>query len=233
MRFLILTLTLLFLGVSSTPAYSQAALGLGATGIWQSFDSVDCNAGDSTITYSMFVVNNGTSSFEGTILIQGLYNSDTNIYVLGDMEFTPGDPLPAEDSVFISVVDEVRAPYIGGDNIIVVWPQALLQPFVQTTDSGIVELWVVNCPVSVEPKLILQNRFSYWPNPSSEALNYKVNEDLEKFEGVRIIDLNGKVVSESKQPLARITLDNFENGLYLLEVRFNDGIRGTFKIIKY
>lgn len=76
------------------------------------------------------------------------------------------------------------------------------------------------------------NQFAIYPNPSSNLLNIKGNTMIDK---VSLIDLNGRILKEfnfNTQTLhAQLDLTDLTNGIYFLEIKFDQG-NTIKKIIK-
>ena len=64
-----------------------------------------------------------------------------------------------------------------------------------------------------------QNIFSIYPNPSSSTINIDYNEH---FSTIRIIDIQGKVVLQSKQKT--IDINSLENGIYVIQIETENGV---------
>jgi len=81
---------------------------------------------------------------------------------------------------------------------------------------------------NVERSNINNNIFVY-PNPVQNILTIR-NEGL-IIKGIKIIDLTGRVISEIESSQTRINVSSLSNGIYVLEVRTNEGV-GFNRFIK-
>ncbi|GAB1417969.1 hypothetical protein MASR2M12_07340 [Bacteroidales bacterium] len=84
----------------------------------------------------------------------------------------------------------------------------------------------------IEEGLVLKN----WPNPVAEKLNIQLDEHQFTGDAVsyRIIDLNGRIVNEGifEKALQQIDVNDFHQGIYLVQVYREGLLKGTIKFIK-
>ena len=101
-----------------------------------------------------------------------------------------------------------------------------------TGNNGDMDYWVVKLSSSVGVNEISEfNEFSVYPNPTSNHITLKVNNQL--IGAVYIIcDNMGKMVmsGQIKSENFIIDLDNLSNGIYLFSI--GDNNKQTFKVIK-
>jgi hypothetical protein len=82
-------------------------------------------------------------------------------------------------------------------------------------------------PLGVEsPKMVA---YSIFPNPTSDYLTIDSKETIKKCTMVNGI---GQQVYEGNQNQNQINISNFANGMYLLQVEFENGMKVTEKIMK-
>ena len=73
-----------------------------------------------------------------------------------------------------------------------------------------------------------------YPNPSKGFLNVKLSSSDEKIKNIRIIDINGKIITEyTPEYTNRIKLNtnNLENGIYLIQITTSENIVLGYKKI--
>ncbi|MEN8250231.1 MAG: T9SS type A sorting domain-containing protein [Bacteroidota bacterium] len=78
---------------------------------------------------------------------------------------------------------------------------------------------------------LYESVIAVYPNPANNVINIRANR--EEIKGIRMLDLNGKVVLELERFNQNlINISNLKKGVYLLKINVN-GIVETKKIIKY
>lgn len=80
-------------------------------------------------------------------------------------------------------------------------------------------------PVSVNK--IVNLDFNLYPNPTNDVIHVTSKQEITT---VRIFDLNGKKVIESK--MEYISLGNLQSGSYFIEVEINSGLKGRKLVIR-
>ena len=216
-----------FFAVFALGGYSQAEFHIVPPGVfYMSQDTISC---DSTLIYIMRVVNVGNATYSGGIIVKALYNADTNVYSPAAFN---APAFHENDTMLLEIHEQVAFPYVGGDNIIIVWPASTEPSLVPTRDSTSFQLFATNCPVSIEKPIGIGDRFKHWPNPVKERLQFNYLDRKDLFESVRIYDLLGKEIYLMNQTLTEINTENFPSGLYLLKVSYKDGVEGTFRFVK-
>lgn len=90
--------------------------------------------------------------------------------------------------------------------------------------------------VNEEKKEILTENIKYYPNPVKESLYvYWINTTENAVVEINLVDINGKVVYQSKvlnKTQVSIQLSNYTNGIYIMSLNYNNGESKSFKIIK-
>jgi hypothetical protein len=64
-----------------------------------------------------------------------------------------------------------------------------------------------------------KSMFSIYPNPSSSSINIDFNE---RFSMIRIIDIQGKLILQSRQK--NIDINSLENGIYMVQLETENGV---------
>ena len=82
-------------------------------------------------------------------------------------------------------------------------------------------------PAGIEENKL--NKFSVYPNPSSDIINIKSKDNL-FIEELTILDVSGKVILK-KNKSSIVNIENFDSGVYLLKLKTSNGI-STIKFIK-
>lgn len=222
----LLLVLMLFVGMGSI--FAQPALGFGVDGVMQNKDTVNVIQNDSVILYSAWVVNKGNATFAGTILFKIKYD-------------VPGFPLTRGyknaiiqpgDSIFFEVTDTVtEQPYHGGNNVLVIWPPSD-NSSIQVLDTAQNSVHVILPGGTSREKVIpLATRMEIFPNPVAEKLFLRDKSQGYQLEYVRVMNLLGNQVYYSEQKVAQIDFSALKPGIYFLEAKYKDGLKGTFKLI--
>lgn len=85
---------------------------------------------------------------------------------------------------------------------------------------------------STTPPVMQGNSIRVYPNPASQKLNIS---GLGQGEKLRIYTLTGSLMDEvqNPDPVMQIPLSNYENGVYFIEVLFNNRSSERIKFVKY
>lgn len=168
----------------------------------------------SNITYGVTVLNTGTQPFTGNFKVMiAVLDTSLMFPVQFDSVTVTTNSMLAGDSVLVTITHNVDPLYfMDGNNTVVIWPAA---NGYQTTDTIFKDVFVIDFQEIDE---FADNQLIIYPNPTSDYLYIKTNSTLEK---VRILNLEGKEIFVSDQPL--IDLSNYENGLYFIELKTEDG----------
>jgi hypothetical protein len=204
--------------------YSQAALGIFAQDVVAVPSTV--NMGD-TVKYDFAVENKGSSPYTGQIQIWVLYdsgNGQANIFDLQVTNLQPNATFP-----FLVADHVTNAKYDIGDNIILVWPRSD-NPNVPTVDTSSVEVTVADTGANgMDDKLM--KRIKIFPNTAKEQINLRLEGLVRDFEYVRLTNLQGQELFFSRIPVQAVDLSSYPKGVFFLEVRFKDGLKGTVRIL--
>jgi hypothetical protein len=94
-----------------------------------------------------------------------------------------------------------------------------------------IQITVENGPLSVVD-YNFQKQITIYPNPASNFLNVKSNNNLILIEFI-IYDLNGRQVKETHgNDLNKIDISELSNGMYLLQVVGKENKKAVFRILK-
>ena len=72
-----------------------------------------------------------------------------------------------------------------------------------------------------------KSKLTVYPNPTSDFINVKSDK---KISQVTIVDLSGKMVKQTKENL--VDLQSLAQGIYIANIKFEDGSSESKKIIK-
>lgn len=91
-----------------------------------------------------------------------------------------------------------------------------------TTVNKLVPTSINSCNVlGLDNENLERNSFSVYPNPSSSILNVHNQENLQ-IDKLTIYDVSGKKILEQSQNLNSINVQNFESGIYFLQITSNN-----------
>jgi hypothetical protein len=88
-------------------------------------------------------------------------------------------------------------------------------------------------PISVQNCVAGNDALSIYPNPARNAININFNGDVEQIANSTIVDLFGRIVYSSATYQSAINIENFEDGIYFLQLNLKSGnIARKFVIAK-
>jgi hypothetical protein len=200
--------TLLLLGFLK--AEGQASLGFANNSTPGLADTIIMN---SSITYGVYVQNTGTQTFNGSFTVyMGVEDTAALFPNLVDSVMVTTSLL-AGDTALVTITHNVDPlKFVDGNNTVVIWPAA---PGYQTTDTIFKDVYVIEFNAMDEMALIDLNLY---PNPVNGILFIKGNFELES---VRIMSLDGREILSAKNK--QIDLSNFATGIYVVEVKAENG----------
>lgn len=186
---------------------------------------------DSIIEYTVVVVNNGNAAINGAISVRAYHNADYSTwyekteFVVNNFEVGQSQTVTFNDTVQVN-----DARYKGGNNILVIWPHSD-SPNIQVPDSLGDSIWVDGL-VGVKDPEVFFARVKVGPNPVSDGLNLRYTKDQHKLEYVRIMNTTGQVLRQYDKAISRVEFADLPRGLYLVEIRYRDGVSGTYRILR-
>ncbi|HNQ61802.1 MAG TPA: T9SS type A sorting domain-containing protein [Bacteroidia bacterium] len=201
-----------FLFCCSTDLFSQAHLSItNLVGL--------PNSGQDTVysvspydSIEVTIKNTGNLGFQGEadILIRGNLAVNDTLFTdsLSGTILAPGDSVIRYPNSYL--FNSVN--YVDGDNIVVVWPQARTGniPY----DSLVFHVYYVSFQSISE----FENKpLTISPNPGIDYIKLGLAE-IKQFEYVRIFDIQGRIHYESTVPGPTINIQNWNKGLYYIEV---------------
>ena len=211
-------------------SWSQAKLTIES--MWSSpMDTVVYNNNNPVIYYTVVIKNIGNDKLDGACQMKTKYNlSPTEFskvtWQVSNFEVGQTDTVQFNDTIFSLNPNR----YKGGDNIIVIWPHTD-NPSAQAPDTTNYQIYVDNLTSASGPKIV-EERIAFWPNPTNGILNINYLKGKNKIEYVRIVGVDGKLLQSYTSAVESVDLDGLAKGIYLLEIRFKDGLRATYRVSK-
>ncbi len=86
--------------------------------------------------------------------------------------------------------------------------------------SGVVKTF---SPISVQNCIAGNNALSIYPNPAKDAININFNGNIEQVTNSEIYDLFGKNLYQSSIYQSVINIENFQDGIYFLQLMLKSG----------
>jgi hypothetical protein len=212
---------------------AQDTIGFGPSGF--SGMPVSVYAGD-TVTVGAFVRNYSDSAYQNdTIQING-YVDTGSVFIPFSLPPVPAISMAAYDSVFFLIPIDFRDNYQGGifrigNNTIVIWP-SMYNPNFATGDSLTATVLVIDTINSIGPGHEYDDGVRCYPVPGNGPLFImSSNPSLRPSEAI-VRDMNGKIVTVSKNPSAGIEMESWLSGIYFIEIIFDNGTSGIYKIMR-
>jgi hypothetical protein len=218
----------------SAGLHAQNTIGFSLFGFSGMPDTV--YAGD-TIPVGAFFKNFGVTS----------YNPSDTFEIRGSIDTLSGPPilfsfppdttsLAPGDSTFVIFPIDFRDNHMGGNfkignNIIVVWPISYNQTW-GTHDSLTATVFVIDTINGIGPELSPYEGVRCYPVPASGPMYITSNNPSMRPKEVIIRSATGDVVFVSKTPSFGIETESWANGVYFLEVTFDNGSRRVYKVVK-
>jgi hypothetical protein len=225
--FLLLPLLL----ITGSGLRAQYVIGFGPTGFTGMPDSV---YSPTTQFVGTFLKNTSSLNFNDSIQVIGYI--DTGSVNTVPLYFPPGTfSLNAGDSVFLPIQIDFRDTYMGGlfrigNNTIVIWP-VMYDPNWDTGDSLVATVFVMDSINGIH-EAPSNSSLRCYPIPSSGPL-YMVNASPHNQPVHAVIrNEQGQIVAENDNPLGGIDTEPWPAGIYLIEVTFEDGTKGTYKVMR-
>ena len=198
-------------------------------------DTVEYNGNAYIVQYITFIENIGNAKLDGPVTIQMRFNGDSTIYDMAEVtvsNFEVGMRQQIDFTDTIYTITGAQARYKGGDNILVIWPHAD-NPNMQIPDTADHDLYVKDLTPNAtdEHTALLDRRIDIYPNPAHHTLHFRYHEDRHKLEYVRISTLEGKPLRFTQSAVADMDISTLPAGVYMVDVRYRDGVQGTFRLI--
>ncbi len=194
-------------------------------------DTLNYMAGSADqITYDFRLTNVGGLAATGLVDIMFEYNGDAAVSVLSLVV-----DLESGDFIDTTLTDSLLHPnqdarYEGGGNIIVIWPRAEPDIMAAAPDTSISTPYI-DSYVGRRPPVAITSRIDIYPNPVHDNLQFKYKKSDSPLEFVRILDTYGRQVYFGEQAITEISMVPYPPGLYFVEFRYRDGVKGIFKVL--
>jgi hypothetical protein len=177
--------------------------------------------------------NNWYRVYEGTYLRKVAYStSDANVLVASvySSNTTQAHIVYSIDNGenWESIASEILA-YVGSASMDYQFESGYMHTYIATYDSGVVK-YSLDISSFSNPHFILDNDFSFYPNPTNDSVNFKISNST-LFNTVTIFDINGKRVFETEFA-NQINLSSLQAGIYLMRLKDNEGNFYVKKVIK-
>jgi hypothetical protein len=192
-------------------------------------DTVDWQGGPYIVIYDCAMTSDTSDPFDGLINIRRRSNADTSLRVaqVPLTNFALGDTVHFSWHDTIFAIDSL--PYHWGDNVAQLWimpdSAASYAPDTVTTRFYIRDLvFAVESPA-------LASRLAVYPNPARQNLYLDFKEDAHKLRALQLTNLQGQVLLTASSAAKSLDLSGLPVGMYLLNVRYNDGLRGSFRVL--
>lgn len=182
------------------------------------------------IEYNFRLTNVGGLAATGQVDIMFEYNGNSAVSVLSLVV-----DLESGEFVDTTVTDSLLHPnndarYEGGGNIIVIWPRA--EPDIMAADPDTsISMPYIDSYVGRKPPIAITSRIDIYPNPVHDKLMFNYKKSGSTLEFVRILDPYGRQVYYGQQAISEISMLPYPPGLYYLEFRYRDGVKGIFKVL--
>ncbi len=179
-----------------------------------------------TIPMSISFTNNAATDFTGTLAAKATVQGTPINDLITGSSFTIAASATTQFTGLQFLIS-VSNSFTLGDNVVVIWPVAMSA--VDTLIGDTVQEHVhVLFPNGVNDLKLNSELFV-----GSVSKNQIVifNQTQIAIAESNIYDLNGKRIENLSGDRNQIQLENISSGIYLLEIKLNDGRKGTFKII--
>lgn len=221
---LLLLSTILLLTVFSTKTQAQFIATLSIEDVVGLPDTLNANA---TYSFGFKVRNVGNTLYSGSINFDfyvDTFNTPGTIQSFGANQvggFAPGDSAVVPVTYTFSISNNT---FNIGDNVVVVWPRAINSN--SAIDSLTFHVYLSNINSVDESEKT--SDLKIFPNPAQDFVSF--TSEKNKIEEVRLYDMSGRLVLQSKQHL-KIFTGQLTQGVYIAEALFSDEIISRRKII--
>ncbi len=186
-------------------------------------DTVNANA---SYSFGFRVRNVGNTLYSGTIsfdfYVDSMNPGTSQSFGTGQVGgFAPDDTATIPVTYLFSINNNT---FNIGDNVVVVWPRGINSN--SALDSLTFHVYVTNINSINESSKTTDLKI--FPNPAKDFVCFISEKN--KIEAVKIYDMSGRLVLQSKEHL-KIFTGNFSEGVYVAEVLFLDGVISRRKIV--
>jgi hypothetical protein len=209
---------------------AQPALGIGAGRVIWGIEDTICGDYTYSDVYLVYVKNKGNALFSGVITMHTEVDSGQGFIQDGPLDTFPATLNPGDSVQYIHThtYDTLNTDVFRmGGNIVVIWPSA---QSVNTVDSSLfTPVYIALCSSIAE--IDEDKNLSIYPNPSNGNISVISRGRQNLVRSIRVLDLSGReLITYSNTNI--ISMADYANGIYFLEVTFSDKSQKTFKIIR-
>jgi hypothetical protein len=115
--------------------------------------------------------------------------------------------------------------------IIIRWPSGKVDEILNPAINQYIKI-VENSTNLKSETFVVSSEFSIYPNPASDVLNITLKNNTFEIKSSQILDLTGRVISDSKIINNTIDIKNLAIGTYVLVIKNNEGKQFTEKFLK-
>ena len=234
-RLLFALLLLAGSGMSRSGAglHAQNGIGFGSPGFSGMPDTT--YASTSSILVGAYVKNFSIINCVDTLQIQG-YIDTGSVVIPFTLPPVTNFQLPAGDSLFSLLPIAFKDNHMGGNfrignNVIVVWP-VIYSPNWAAHDSLKATVFVIDTISGIRVNTLPEENVRCYPVPASGPMYITSTNPHISPKQVIVRDASGKVVFVSTTPMFGIETESWASGVYTLEVTFDNGAKGAYKVVK-
>lgn len=235
-RLILALFVLMFAGMSRSNAglHAQSGIGFGTPGFVGMPDTA--YSGD-TVWVGSFIKNYDSlvPVFNDTIQIQG-YIDTGSAHINFSLPPITQFSLPPGDSLFFLLTfpfvdNQMGGQFRIGNNVIVVWP-IVQNPYFGIHDSLSANVFVLDTISGLGPEYFPDEGVRCYPVPASGPMYVTSNNPHLHPKEITVRDASGKIVFFTTTPSFGIETESWANGVYLLDVIFDNGSRRVYKVVK-
>jgi hypothetical protein len=208
-------------------ARAEAIIKFGTVTI--STDTVNHN---DSVFVDTWLQNTGNQNYHGTIsfgfAINGVRNVNPNIfnnpYKGQTIDISPGDSLPLQFHIVVQ-----SQYFLAGPDIFVVWP--IVNGTNRTPDTVDVSIFVRDQATGMETEQQGANLRVYCSNQLLIVTNADYTNNISNL---KVFDVLGnEIISQANFNHSELPLQNYPNGIYIVQVVLHNQQLRTFKVAKY
>lgn len=196
-------------------------------------DTINWNGTPTVVVYDCRMTSDTTDPFNGVINVRRRFSVDTSLRVIQVPlnNFTIGDTANFQwRDTITSIGPPSPFNYLFGDNLLRFW----IVPDSGTShvpDTSFVMFFIRDLNANVNDPA-LANRLRLYPNPVTQLLHFDFQEGVQKLESIQVSDLSGKVLQRSTIPVKSLDFSTLPSGMYIVEMRYRDGLRGSYRVVR-
>lgn len=192
-------------------------------------DTVEWVGGGYIVIYACTMTSDTSDPFNGTINIRRRAPVDTSLRVaqVPLSNFVQGDTADFQWYDTIFAIDNVQ--YFLGDNLMQFWiiPDSGAGYVPDTVTIG----FYIKDVLNATDARALARRLALYPNPVNQRLHLDFREEAHKLQAIQVTNLQGQVLQAASSPVKQLDFSGLPAGMYLVDVRYQDGVRGTYRVL--